>query len=206
MVAWLDRAFSPRIHWNRIPRALPRAGLERGVAPLNANRAVPNRPILSATGAAPRQPGATPQEPNPHTNRGPKVRPNRRTGRPGLQPSNTLESDTQGVAPGCLGTGRCPSERQPRGAKSANLKRHRCGTTTAWGNAPGTAYAHKPRAEGPPQSSHGYIGPSALEYIGIGHPGRCPGLAWNGALPLWNANGAVPNRPILSADDAAPRC
>jgi hypothetical protein len=68
-------------------------------------------PLQSTNGATLRQPGASPQEPQPRVNRGPKVRPNRRTVRSGFQPSNVTEFNTQGVALGWLGDGALPRKK-----------------------------------------------------------------------------------------------
>jgi hypothetical protein len=57
---------------------------------------------------APQAPKARPEESDPSTTRGPKVRPNRRTVEPGLQPSWFCETVTQGVALGWRKDGALP--------------------------------------------------------------------------------------------------
>jgi hypothetical protein len=65
----------------------------------------------------------------------------------------------------------------------------------ARGNAPEMEMFFGPRANGPTESaivSEGWAGLSALGVFGWDRfPGRCPGLAWNGALPLWKVRGEM---------------
>lgn len=69
------------------------------------------RSIFSTKGAAPSQPGASPQEPYPRINRGPKVRSNGRTVRPGLQPSIFLHARDLGRCPRLAWDGALPRKK-----------------------------------------------------------------------------------------------
>ena len=80
---------------------------EAGALPLNKHTR-PAQDAENANGAAPYQPGATPQETNPSTSRGPKVRPNGGSVRPGFQPSMFFDLDSQGVALGWRRAGALP--------------------------------------------------------------------------------------------------
>jgi hypothetical protein len=64
--------------------------------------------FMSAKGTSLRQPGATPQEPHPHTKPGPKVRINGGTVGSGFQPSGFFYRDSQGVALGWRRLGALP--------------------------------------------------------------------------------------------------
>ena len=108
--------FHPVTQGVALSRAMPFAILAPGRCPFGAQTAQPqSSKIFSAKGAPLSQPGATPQEPHPPTNRGPKVRSKERTVRPGLQPSILFHTVTQGVALpralpfAILAPGRCPS-------------------------------------------------------------------------------------------------
>ena len=90
-------------------------GIRHGEAAFwSAKGAILRRQILPPHRGIRCQPGASPQEPHPPTNRGPKVRPNGGAIRPGLQPSLLFHVDTQGVALGWLGDGALPRKKGDR--------------------------------------------------------------------------------------------
>jgi hypothetical protein len=70
------------------------------------NRATPS--LLSANGAAPCQPRATPWECHAPHYRGLKARPNRHADETGFQPSRNIGPVTQGAAPGWYEAGALP--------------------------------------------------------------------------------------------------
>ncbi len=74
---------------------------------------------VSANGAVPYQPGATPQERRTTTRRGLIARSMRRGVGPGFQPSVGWATDTQGVALGWYGAGALPLRRAARAALDA---------------------------------------------------------------------------------------
>ena len=83
----------------------------RGAVMKKGMRMIGCRSIFSTKGAATSQPRATPWEHASVRNSGLKARDNRRAVWPGFQPSNILESDTQGVALGWLGDGASPRKK-----------------------------------------------------------------------------------------------
>ncbi len=90
-------------------------GIRLGEAAFSsANDAILRRQILQPHRGIRCQPGASPQEPHPPTNRGPKVRSNGGTVGPGLQPSILFHVHTQGVALGWLGDGALPRKKGDR--------------------------------------------------------------------------------------------
>ena len=152
-------------------RALPFATLVPGRCPSE---------IFRTKGATPSQPGATPRVSSGMKYPGPTARPNRRTTvRPGFQPSNVFDvlnpgrCPDQDVALRCLGIGVSPVQ-STKGATPSQP-----GATprvSAWVKYRGPTARPNRRATVRPgfQPSNGFDGHNL---------GRCPRLAWDGALP-----------------------
>jgi len=134
---------------------------------LSANGAA----LFSTNGATSSQPGATPQVWDVLMNRGPSARPKRRT---------TVQT-SPGDALRCLGTGALPLQ-SPNGAAYDSP-----GQRPGAGQRPGYRYPiHQAPTGRPNISPHDppFGSPFQGSEIRMHHDlGRCPRLAWDGALP-----------------------